>query len=95
MNDEPENERLRWGQVLATSVVTMLAIPFLFLVTCVPIGAIQQNWFRGVPFGGLFAAVVLIVAFVVGWRSESREMRLGIVAGLAGSAVIVAFALFG
>ena len=78
------------GSKIAAFVVTLIAIPFLFVATCVPVGFIGMASGTPVIVFGIYGVSLVGFGIYKAVRTNNPGIRWGIIAALLAAAIYAA-----
>jgi cation transport ATPase len=89
---EKSQQDFDWGRVIGAFLLTLLAIPFLFAVTCVPVGfvAIAAREPYVVPIFVVYGVLFVGFGIYKAVRTDNIGMRWAIIATLIAAAISAA-----
>lgn len=79
--EEPK-EQFEWARVVTAFLLTLVAIPALFIATCIPVGFIGDQ-FGPMTYPIVFAALGIVIAIVAVMRAANPGTRWGIIVAVA------------
>lgn len=84
-------ETFSWGRVIGAFFLTLLAIPLLFVATCIPFAEMGVLEHGAKAFFTLFGTLFTVGAIIVAVRTSNPGMRWGIIFAIAVAAGVLIY----